>query len=356
MTTIHVLSPGFTTPNGRAFLFPLKVWRKALRRRGYTIKIFNRAHAALTACDVLLVDSKFHRDRWLHDTPGIVAEFSAWADQCRVVYCDTTDSSGWLQTELLPVVHVYAKAQLLRDRDRYRAPMYGHRPFTDYYHRKYGVVDAQPEWSLAVHDPAHLGKLRVSWHSGLADYSLMGPMRMALHGRVPLRGLLHFPQRFRKPDTYRPRDLSCRFGASYPRASVSFQRKMIRERMAGRMDTAKVSRRRYFEELATSKAVISPFGYGEITLKDFEVFFTGGILIKPDMTHIETWPDLFRGGETMLAHDWDLSDFETVVDRAISDYKSNIEIARAGQNLYRRHMISEEADDLFCDQFTTLLQ
>lgn len=356
MTKVHLLSPGFTTPNGRAFLFPLKVWRRALRGRGISISIFDRATAALSDCDVLLVDSKFHRDRWLTETDKIVDEFAHWAKTCRVVYCDTTDSSGWLQTELLPVVHVYAKAQLLRDRSRYQSPMYGHRPFTDYYHRKYAVVDAQPEWSRAVDDPAHLKKLQVSWNSGLADYSLMGPARMALHGRIPLNGLLHFPQRFRKPETHRPRDLSCRFGSSYPRASVSFQRQMIQKRMAGRMDTSKVSRRRYFEELSTSKAVISPFGYGEITLKDFEVFLTGGILIKPDMGNIETWPDLFRNGQTMLAHDWDLTDFDAVLEKATSAYDSAIAVARSGQNEYRRHLISEEAEDLFCDQFSTLLQ
>ena len=122
------------------------------------------------------------------------------------------------------------------------------------------------------------------------------------------------------------------------------------------MDTSKVSRRRYFEELSTSKAVISPFGYGEITLKDFEVFLTGGILIKPDMSGIETWPDLFRGGQTMLAHDWDLTDFDAVVEKSYSAYDTTIAIARAGQNEYRRHLISEEAEDLFCDQLSTLLQ
>ena len=33
-----------------------------------------------------------------------------------------------------------------------------------------------------------------------------------------------------------------------------------------------------------SKIVISPFGWGEITLKDFETFLTQGLLIKP-----KTW-------------------------------------------------------------------
>jgi hypothetical protein len=151
------------------------------------------------------------------------------------------------------------------------------------------------------------------------------------------------------------RDLSCRFGTSYPRASVSFQREKIRSTWLAAWIRARCHAREYFEELASSKAVISPFGYGEITLKDFEVFLTGGILIKPDMSNIETWPDLFRVGETMLAHDWDLSDFDAVVDRAHSGYDCAIAIARSGQNEYRRHLIGEEAETLFCRQFSALL-
>src|SRR6201999_888679 len=118
----------------------------------------------LTDCDVLLVDSKFHRDRWKGETPAVLDEFSRWAESCRVVYCDTTDSSGWLQHELLPIVHGYAKAQILKDRASYSRPMYGHRPYADFYHRTLNVEDAEPEWSGAVSDAKSLEKLRLSWN------------------------------------------------------------------------------------------------------------------------------------------------------------------------------------------------
>ncbi len=355
MIKVHILSPGFTTPNGRAFLFPVKVWHSALRRRDISVALFNRQTKNLIDCDVLMVDSKFHRDRWLFETREILEEFGNFTRHCRVIYCDTTDSSGWLQTELLPIVHLYAKAQLLRDLSAYRLPMYAYRPFTDYYHRKYGVIDAKPEWSQAVANPALLSKLRVSWNSGLADYSRLGPARMALYDKVAFGGLLRFPRRFTESRSPRLRDLSGRFGASYPRASVSYQRQMIQRRLADRLDTAKVSRRRYFDELETSKAVLSPFGFGEITLKDFEVFLTGGLLIKPDMSHLETWPDLFHANRTMLAHKWDLSDFDAVIENATCSYDSTIEVAQAGQDEYRRHLVGEEAEILFCNQFKSLL-
>ena len=37
---------------------------------------------------------------------------------------------------------------------------------------------------------------------------------------------------------------------------------------------------------------MSPFGLGEITLKDFEVF-SGSLLMKPNMDHMLTWPNFY---------------------------------------------------------------
>lgn len=356
MIRVHVLSPGFETPNGRAFLFPLIVWREALRDIGIDCRLFRAVTPELTDCNALLIDSKFHRDRWAEDTDRVLAEIASFAEKCRVIYCDTTDSSGWVQTELLPVVHLYAKAQMLRDRSAYQIPMYGHRPFTDYFHRALGTVDEWPEWSQAVADPALLSKLRVSWNSALADYSLHGPARMALYGRVPLPGLLRPPRRFVPPSRPRPQDVSCRFGVGYPRETVAVQRKLIRARLKERVDTRKVSRRAYFRELESSKVIVSPFGFGEITLKDFEVFLTGGLLLKPDMSHIETWPDLFRADETIIAHRWDLSDFDAVLERAVANYAGLTEVAERGQETYRRHLASQNAPMLFARHLSALLK
>jgi hypothetical protein len=344
---IHVLSPGFETPNGRAFLFPLVVWREALAARGMSLRFFRSVSSKLLDCDVLLVDSKFHRDRWRNGSGAVLAEFSHFAEHCRVVYCDTTDSSGWIQTDLLPHVHVYAKAQLLNDRGAYMKTMYAHRPYTDYYHRTLGVEDAQPEWSIPVTNPRLLDKLRVSWNSGLADYSLHGPARMALFYRLPIPFVLRFSRAFTDVSAARSRDISSRFGTNYPRASVSIQRRLIRERLGNRIGTTKLSRRAYFNELQTSKVAVSPFGYGEITLKDFEVFLTGGLLVKPDMSHMTTWPNLFRADETMLVHSWDLSDFEATLERAVGDYARLMDVAQTGQESYRAYTVAPDAADRF---------
>ena len=340
---LHILTPGFTTPNGRAFLFPLLVHSRALADSGIEVRLFANDEPELTECDRLLVDRKAHEHLWPVAESRLLDDFARWADRVPTIFCDTSDSAGWLHVKLLPIVHAYAKGQMARDRSSYLAPQYGYRAFADHYHRTLGVTDTHPEWSNPVPDPGLLPKLRVSWNAGLADYSATGPYKMALYGRLPFRPLLRFPSRRGVPESPRPLDVSCRFGTGYARESVAVQRKLIRDRLADRMSVEKLSRRRYYAELRAAKVVVSPFGWGEITLKDFEVFLTGGLLFKPDMSGIETWPDLFVADETYVSHSWDLDDFDDRLADLIADNPRRLEIATAGQAKYCAHLGGDAA-------------
>ena len=100
---------------------------------------------------------------------------------------------------------------------------------------------------------------------------------------------------------------------------------------------------------------MSPFGYGEITLKDFEVFLTGGVLLKPDMSHMETWPNLFVAGETMLAHSWRLSDFIAKLEAGIDNEQDSRSLATNAQDRYRAHIAGPRAAGLFVEQFRSVI-
>ncbi|MEE9249911.1 MAG: glycosyltransferase [Alphaproteobacteria bacterium] len=355
MLRVHILTEGFVSPNGRAFLFPLIVHRRALTDVGIRWRMFHTVEDALYDCDVLIVESKYHQFGWIADTGGILAKFASFKERIdRVLYFDVDDSTGLIHPEVLPFVDAYCKAQLLKDRRLYLRPMYGNRIFADYYHRKYGVTDSAPVYSQPVADPALLDKLCLSWNSGLADYSLFGPSRTAMYQRVPFHPLLCFPRRFVAPSVARENDLSCRMRIQYSRASVAHQRRLITQRLAYRSPTGKVSRGRYFRELAQSKIVVSPFGFGEITLKDFEVFLTGGLLLKPDMSRLETWPDLFRAGHTIVVHDWDLENLEEVIDTVLENYSEYKEIAEAGQETYRRYIDDKMGTEAFVCRFAEI--
>lgn len=357
MTRIHILTAGFTSPNGRAFLFPLIVFRRTLAAAGYQLKLFSSTTPALLDCDVLLIDSKFHRDRWASDTPAALAEFRRFAAAGpRIVYCDTTDSTGGLMVDLLPIVDVYAKAQLLADRSAYLQPHYGQRIYTDHYFQTAAIEDSDPIWSSAVPDPALLDRLALSWNSGLADYSQHGPARMALYRYCPVSSLLAYPRMAASADADRPIDVQARMGTRYNRAGVAHHRQGVLAALASQIQSGKLKRSAYWREMTQTKLVVSPFGLGEITLKDFETFLAGSCLVKPDMRHLETWPNLFRCGETMACFSWEFDDIEDVIGSLLENPARRLEIAGAGQRAYREHLDPQTGGDRFAAHFTGLIE
>jgi hypothetical protein len=353
---VNVLTDGCSNPNGCAFLYPLIRYKKALLDRGIYIRFVTDIEQAVRDCDVLLVENKYFGPRWASEKDTVLSDLQ-WCKErvASLIYVSITDSTGWDHADALPIVTAYLKNQLLRDRNRYLKPMYGYRPFTDYYNKHFSVEDNQPAISVPVSDPALLGKLGVGWNSGLADWSLHGPLKMALYRRLHWKGLLREPGGWSSPSATRENDISCRFGSNYARSSVAWQRKQIRKIMAGQLGTDKLNRKGYFDELRHSKLVVSPFGLGEITLKDFEVFITGGLLFKPDMLHMETWPNLFVDGETMVTHSWDLTSFEERMDVVLSNYDNYIDIAREGQRRYYNTIVGEQAGEGFAEHLHDLL-
>lgn len=63
----------------------------------------------------------------------------------------------------------------------------------------------------------------------------------------------------------------------------------------------------YYNLMTRSKIVIAPFGYGEIAPRDIESASVGAVLLKPDMSHIETIPNIYKPDSTYLACNWDFS-------------------------------------------------
>ena len=356
---VHILTPGFTTPNGAAFLFPLLKFRKALEERGLELRLFDSDAdlGTLCDCDTLLLDSKFYSDGWVPDTPGVLVRIAALAERApKLIYADITDSSAFDHCRALPLVTIYLKNQLLRDRRRYLEPLTGYRPYTDYYHREHGVTDHDEARSEPLEDPARLAKLQVGWNSGLAGYGWLGPACTGLYRRTGWPGFLRLPGTWTPPNAARALEVSCRIGTGYARDAVAWQRREVAKRLAGRLRSDKLSRRRYLAELADSRVVVSPFGLGEITLRDFEIFIAGALALKPDMSHMETWPDLFVGGETIATFRWDLSDLEETIETLLTDAPRRLALATEAQERYRRHLTGPEAATLFCERFLAILR
>lgn len=363
MTDVHILTDGFETPNGRAFLFPVLRYRDRLRKEGIHVSVYEDYTPGLKDCDVLILDSKYYIDWWGGKEEELFEELASFADAVeRVLWFDTSDSTGHLQTPVLDHVDGYYKNQLLADRREYTEPLYGQRLFTDYYHRRHDVTDRNESYLDPVED-RYLDKLHVSWNFGLADHSLLRPLVYRMSKRLPswafdkLPWDRYFgaPGYWTAPERERRTDLSARFGTTYDRETIEYQRELAETILSDYADTDFVGRWAYWRELRDSKLVVSPFGWGEPCYRDFEAFLAGCILVKPRMDHLETWPPVYEEGETMISVSWDLDDLGSTVESTLDDYEENRDIAERGQERYRRYLVGEEAGSAFVDRFSGIV-
>jgi hypothetical protein len=96
--------------------------------------------------------------------------------------------------------------------------------------------------------------------------------------------------------------------------------------------------KRYNQELGVSKIVLSPFGWGELCLRDFEAVRAGGLLMKPAMEHLETWPDVFLPGETYVPFSWDAEDLLEKTGEYLGDKAKRLRIAHAAWLRYKAQL------------------
>lgn len=85
------------------------------------------------------------------------------------------------------------------------------------------------------------------------------------------------------------------------------------------------------------RLVFSPFGWGELCLRDYEAICSGCLLLKPDIAHLRTSPDVFVPGETYVPIRWDLSDLGEACEKYLSDEKTAASMARAAQDRLSRY-------------------
>jgi hypothetical protein len=90
----------------------------------------------------------------------------------------------------------------------------------------------------------------------------------------------------------------------------------------------RVNQKQYYSEMRRSRICVSPFGYGEICWRDFEAILCGCLLVKPDMGHVRTEPNVFIPGETYVPVRWDFGDLADTCQRYLSDHAELRRISR----------------------------
>ena len=208
-----------------------------------------------------------------------------------------------LATTLDPHVDLYVKKHILADRSLYGKPTRGDTNLTDYYGPRYAIDMPETVFDL----PA-----------GFFDKLVLGPSFVTAPFLMPL---------FRKASVPaaggRDVDVNARLTA---KGTDWYQRMRLEcnaateamQNLRVAMGTG-LSLAAFLHELKRSKICFSPFGYGEVCWRDFEAVAQGAVLLKQDMSHVHTEPNIFRASETYMPVKWDLSDFSEKLDLLLGD-------------------------------------
>jgi hypothetical protein len=284
---------------------PLARHASELRRRfGVVFRFMPLAQAsmlprdALTQFDVVGLKLGFRTPRERAERITLAFRERLRGRPTKLVYFDGDDDLCVQWPALLQLVDLYVKKHVFRDRTQYSRAFIGKNNLTDYVARVHGTSFADDIIQASgVVAPERVDTIALGWNVAYDDRMA----RLFERTRPPRPG---------KKDI----DIVCR--ASVPRDNWMFPLRdaALRElgTIAGRrnvlLPTQRVSQRRYQREMRRSRICVSPHGYGEICWRDVEAVLAGCLLVKPDMSHVETAPDIFVAGETYVPVRWDYSD------------------------------------------------
>ena len=347
---INIFTTTLLSPNSRAFYAPILAAKPFLKE--FEIKLFWKISHSLLECDALFVDAcaaaKFAEEQ--------ITEMmkNARLHGTRILWFDTTDASECLGWKYLPYVDGIYKSHLLKNRKKYLEPTKTGILFVDYFDSFYHSSTRTVARELPREED--LEKLHLSWAPcyEVYDSRQYSPFRKLRRALEPYLGNIlprKFPLQFTPPGKKRDVIISARFHKEYPMKAIGDHRKAVATLLSEcEADCSKVDIQKYYEEMRNARLTVSPFGNGEFCFRDYEAFASGSCLMKPDMSHFETWPELYIPEKTFIPFRWDLSDLKEKTKYYLNHEDERIRIASEAQNNYRK-ILSENGIRLFAERF-----
>ncbi len=286
------------------------------------------------AADIVLIQSWFTED--IDRLAEAIARYRTRHNPIRVVFLDSFAHVDLrFGRALEPLVDLYLRKALFRNREAFLTPRLGDTNLTEYYMNLYGISGEVVDWQVPASLLTRVGLMpNFLTAPHLMPHFLGSPpdlnnRSIDLHTRIATQGTPWY-QAMREHAAQVTQDLTGILTTSHER----------------------VKKARFLDELRRSKLCWSPFGYGELCWRDIEAFMTGAVLIKPDVSHLDSLPNLYRPHETYLPVRWDFSDLEDVVHRALADPEGLRRIALAAFHACRDYL----TEGRFVDDCATHLE
>lgn len=229
-----------------------------------------------------------------------------------LIYMDGDDDLCIQWGEIAAISDLYVKCHAFVDRQNYRISYKGKSNLHDYAIEKHGHVltgddygnPDQPELIIrqsgTVRDE-DLSKIVVGWNMALSEDI-----------RKLWRQVIDSPPVDKSIDCSFRGSVKVKTITGYMRKSASEHLQNLVDKFDVRVSASHIPLNEYYRELQQSRICVSPFGFGELCWRDFEAVICRSLLIKPDMSHVETLPNIFQPYVTYVPVKWDLSDLEDV--------------------------------------------
>jgi hypothetical protein len=281
-----------------------------------------------------------------------------------IVFLNGQPEAGTNRLDLLPYVdHLFYKS-VFSDPENYTKDLYAKNLFADYYHKHFLIDDPNGGYRyIPALRSGDINRIKLSWNIGVGGYPRWH-QRQRLGTVLARSGFPGLGRLFRtaalhttSPDfsgTKRSIAVHARIDpVSCP--SISYQRRLFSDLIKNdqRFLTGLVPQRSYYRELCDSKMVLSPFGWGEVCFRDFEAIISGSLLLKPDMSHMKTWPDVYIPYETYIPLKWDGSDIKEKAETYLADDAARARITKNAWERYRSQL--NQFEDRFTDLFHSIL-
>lgn len=356
---LNILTDKCSNQNSIAFIHPLIFYKKQLSDCNIDIKIFTEFNDEIFDCDFLGLSSKWTRHGRNEDDHSRESLLRIAVDNnVKTVYFDRSSSPGKIDRFALDLSYFYVKGIVYSSISDYKRKIIDNRYIAQWLYGESITSEADSQISLSDSDFDLLQKkLRLGWHTGLSNYSLLAP---AISQRLPIRFQHLVAGRIAawyKPERKRTRLVSGRMTSSHSQKAVRAHRAMCIETLEEiGIETKVVNPMSYWRELVHSTFCVSPFGTGEINYRDYEAFMAGAALIKPNLFHVETWPPLFIADETYIPVHWDFSDLLDKLSYFNDNPVPSTQIAKNAQETYRKYCLRRANFETFLNQFRLIFE
>jgi hypothetical protein len=303
-----------------------------------------------TSADVFFVRPSWQENA--SDVERVMKDLRATHPDAIVVFIDPFDQTSSRFFSVLPYVDRFLKYQRLKDVTQYNAPLMGGTMLTDILAREQGY-DLK-DWYVGSEVPeGYEHRIETGWFVTLTK---------------KFKDALFKPTMPWERSQKRDIDIFCH--VSYgPRNNVEWygqHRQVAIDIMQNRLgpdyrlsvsgdytgERRKVSTQQYFQDIKRSRVVVSPFGWGEITWRDYEAVCYGGLLIKPRVDHIDVEPNIFIPDQTYVPLKWDYSDLEEKCRYYLEHPDEANKIVQNARQAY----INYFKQDLFVRKIESLIQ